>query len=288
MCAGLPIPQLKGLVPPEQKKPQQQQEQSRLMTPPPTTTHSDETEHRNSGQHSRSASELPKSPTSDKPTFVARQQSTPISTTPVRTRNAVALFSSSVDDPWGAPQATNSHSQQPPVSAPPQVDHFPTTDGTQDRRVEEEIEEHEPDDIHAALRNTNATRTATSTWGNNDFGAQQGYGGENYSQSIIGGGFGEHSSLGTRHGSFGGLGGNRLNGGAGAGGGAGGDDHGRNGTVASGLERIKAAMKAPEENVTVNVLPEKEGMFMFQHRNYQICSTRRGSRVVRRYSDFVW
>ncbi|EPS39193.1 hypothetical protein H072_7028 [Dactylellina haptotyla CBS 200.50] len=43
-----------------------------------------------------------------------------------------------------------------------------------------------------------------------------------------------------------------------------------------------------EENVTVTALPEKEGMFMFQHRNYQVASIRRGSRVIRRYSDFVW
>jgi sorting nexin-8 len=43
-----------------------------------------------------------------------------------------------------------------------------------------------------------------------------------------------------------------------------------------------------EETVTIAVLPEKEGMFMFQHRNYQVTSTRRGSKVVRRYSDFVW
>lgn len=43
-----------------------------------------------------------------------------------------------------------------------------------------------------------------------------------------------------------------------------------------------------EEMVTVKLLPEKEGMFMFQHRNYEIKSTRRGSTVVRRYSDFVW
>jgi sorting nexin-8 len=38
----------------------------------------------------------------------------------------------------------------------------------------------------------------------------------------------------------------------------------------------------------VNSLPEKEGMFLFQHRNYQVTSTLRNSRVIRRYSDFVW
>ena len=43
-----------------------------------------------------------------------------------------------------------------------------------------------------------------------------------------------------------------------------------------------------EEIVTITVLPEKEGMFMFQHRNYEVKSPRRGSTVVRRYSDFVW
>lgn len=43
-----------------------------------------------------------------------------------------------------------------------------------------------------------------------------------------------------------------------------------------------------EENVVVTLLPEKEGMFMFQHHNYQVSSVRRGSKVVRRYSDFVW
>ncbi|KAI0017553.1 hypothetical protein F4780DRAFT_772241 [Xylariomycetidae sp. FL0641] len=43
-----------------------------------------------------------------------------------------------------------------------------------------------------------------------------------------------------------------------------------------------------EENVTVTLMPEKEGMFLFQHHNYEVTSTRRGSKVIRRYSDFVW
>lgn len=42
------------------------------------------------------------------------------------------------------------------------------------------------------------------------------------------------------------------------------------------------------EVITITMLPEKEGMFMFQHRNYEVKSIRRGSSVVRRYSDFVW
>ncbi|OAA66476.1 Phox-domain containing protein [Niveomyces insectorum RCEF 264] len=45
---------------------------------------------------------------------------------------------------------------------------------------------------------------------------------------------------------------------------------------------------AIEEYVTVTLMPEKEGLFMFQHHNYEVVSSRRGSKVVRRYSDFVW
>ena len=42
------------------------------------------------------------------------------------------------------------------------------------------------------------------------------------------------------------------------------------------------------EFVTITMLPDKEGMFMFQHRNYEVKSIRRGTSVVRRFSDFVW
>ena len=43
-----------------------------------------------------------------------------------------------------------------------------------------------------------------------------------------------------------------------------------------------------QEILTVSALPEKEGMFMFQYRNYEISSNRRSTKVIRRYSDFVW
>lgn len=46
--------------------------------------------------------------------------------------------------------------------------------------------------------------------------------------------------------------------------------------------------RGAEENVIVTLMPEKEGVFMFQHHNYEISSVRRGSKVIRRYSDFVW
>lgn len=48
------------------------------------------------------------------------------------------------------------------------------------------------------------------------------------------------------------------------------------------------ATAVPDEVVVVNLLPTKEGFFMFQHHNYEVLSQRRASKVVRRYSDFVW
>ncbi|KAK3358493.1 hypothetical protein B0T24DRAFT_540421 [Lasiosphaeria ovina] len=43
-----------------------------------------------------------------------------------------------------------------------------------------------------------------------------------------------------------------------------------------------------EETILVTLMPEKEGLFLFQHHNYEVTSSRRASKVVRRYSDFVW
>lgn len=50
----------------------------------------------------------------------------------------------------------------------------------------------------------------------------------------------------------------------------------------------RTTSRGVEEMFTITMLPEKEGMFMFQHRNYEVKSVRRASSVVRRYSDFVW
>lgn len=46
--------------------------------------------------------------------------------------------------------------------------------------------------------------------------------------------------------------------------------------------------RGAEETVTITLLPEKEGVFMFQHHNYEVKCARKASAVIRRYSDFVW
>jgi sorting nexin-8 len=79
-----------------------------------------------------------------------------------------------------------------------------------------------------------------------------------------------------------------VSGGSGSGGGGDGG-HGLGSSIPSrsiGGGRVTSG--EVEENVIVKLLPDKEGVFMFQHHNYQVTSPRRGSKVVRRYSDFVW
>ncbi|KAI9793106.1 MAG: Sorting nexin mvp1 [Peltula sp. TS41687] len=61
--------------------------------------------------------------------------------------------------------------------------------------------------------------------------------------------------------------------------------------LSSGATRpanVRGTGSGVEEAVTITLLPDKEGVFMFQHRNYQVSSVRRNSKVVRRFSDFVW
>lgn len=65
-------------------------------------------------------------------------------------------------------------------------------------------------------------------------------------------------------------------------------EHGDSSTPRRSLGVGRSTNPRVEEMVTVTLLPEKEGMFMLKHRNYEIKSTRRGSTVIRRYSDFVW
>jgi sorting nexin-8 len=50
----------------------------------------------------------------------------------------------------------------------------------------------------------------------------------------------------------------------------------------------RAGGSGTEEVITITAIAEKEGVFLFQHRNYEVASSRRTTKVVRRYSDFVW
>jgi sorting nexin-8 len=71
--------------------------------------------------------------------------------------------------------------------------------------------------------------------------------------------------------------------------GSGGDEGNRGpGGLGQSLVGSRVINNGVEEIVTVTTIQEKEGVFLFQHRNYQVASSRRNSKVIRRYSDFVW
>lgn len=51
---------------------------------------------------------------------------------------------------------------------------------------------------------------------------------------------------------------------------------------------VQAKSVGPEETIVVTLLPEKEGIFLFQHHCYHVINVQKGHKVVRRFSDFVW
>ncbi|KAI1423524.1 hypothetical protein F5Y12DRAFT_785907 [Xylaria sp. FL1777] len=94
-------------------------------------------------------------------------------------------------------------------------------------------------------------------------------------------------------GDFGDASQNQVTGPFGGGGGNGGAQGGRDPSAnpPAGHSRTMSSARMGSgvgENITVTLMPEKEGIFMFQHHNYEVTSLRRGSKVIRRYSDFVW
>jgi len=66
-----------------------------------------------------------------------------------------------------------------------------------------------------------------------------------------------------------------------------GPDHHQN-SIPKSIGSGKRTGSAIEEEISIHLLEEKEGMFLFQHRNYELVSSRKNSKVIRRYSDFVW
>ncbi|KAF2264786.1 sorting nexin mvp1 [Lojkania enalia] len=179
----------------------------------------------------------------------------PQATTPSRSRTMrKQSFGDPEADPWASPDMHrgHDHSSYPPV--PPQ------TNGIAVRTTSEFT-------THSA---TNSNTTNQVSQGQGSLGSEGGWGGfngasgEEFSSSGVGGeGFGPPSS---------------------------GEDGSSNNP--SGLGRSlgggRIASSGVEEVITVTSIAEKEGMFMFQHRNYEVASARRNSKVIRRYSDFVW
>lgn len=105
------------------------------------------------------------------------------------------------------------------------------------------------------------------------------------------GGWGDYGDSGNGLSAGGGFGNNSNNDPFG-GDGASGQTPGGNQPPANPINPIRSVSgrtgNGIEESVRVTLMPGKEGIFMFQHHNYEVSSHRRESKVIRRYSDFVW
>ncbi|PWY69121.1 hypothetical protein BO70DRAFT_390213 [Aspergillus heteromorphus CBS 117.55] len=168
-------------------------------------------------------------------------------------------------DPWGSPQLHrgHAHTQAQTESEHPVLNGFGSvrsgTNAWSSRASEGNAPHEAPENTRSNGRADTAPASAGFGWGESLGNTSDGGGG-------IGGpvraGLGGFGSTGSEQG----------------------EPHPRRRSL--GIGRV--ASPHLEEVITVTLLPEKEGMFMFQHRNYEVKSARRGSTVVRRYSDFVW
>lgn len=179
------------------------------------------------------------------------------------------------DDPWNTPDVHGHHNH----ATTPKANGY---GGRNDPRVNgnaygglNEPEAHSRTTSNFTTTSTPASQSggsAPSTTGGWDY-----FGGSTNNNP---GGFGDASSNQVA---------SPFGGGSGNGGTQGGGNPGAN--PPAGHHRtvsIGRAGSAVGENITVTLMPEKEGVFMFQHHNYEVMSARRGSKVIRRYSDFVW
>ncbi|RYP92146.1 hypothetical protein DL770_001727 [Monosporascus sp. CRB-9-2] len=216
--------------------------------------------------------QLPKTPT--KPA-TSRQQSTTSMPRPGQ-----HSMDNPEDDPWNSPDVHKGHNH---VDAPPKTNGRtdPPSPGANGNGYNAD---HNPPDLHSRAASNLTTSAIASAAGSVPQSAGP--------ASNPGGGWGyfDGNSNNNNAGAFGeGPSNQPTSPFGGGGGGTGGRAPGAN--PPGGHSRTISVGRtgtAVEENITVTLMPEKEGMFLFQHHNYEVTSARRASKVIRRYSDFVW
>ncbi|KAJ6129113.1 hypothetical protein N7512_001893 [Penicillium capsulatum] len=167
-------------------------------------------------------------------------------------------------DPWGSPEMHRNHNHEPGATEDRIINGYgsmrSTTNAWSSKPSEDtdQNQAHRPDHTNSRA-DTLVPSSAGSGWGGN-----------------IGGAVGGESTFdGTQRPSLGGFG-------------PPGEEPSGIAPQRRSLGLARSTNPQVEETVTITMLPEKEGLFMFQHRNYEVKSARRGSTVIRRYSDFVW
>ncbi|KAI1120317.1 hypothetical protein F5Y10DRAFT_258648 [Nemania abortiva] len=180
------------------------------------------------------------------------------------------------DDPWNTPDVHRRHNH----ATTPQTNGYSRTDT---RANGDGYSSFNDAEVHSRTTSNFTTTSAPSASGSQSGG----------SAPSTAGGWDYFSGSTNSAGGFGDAPQNQVTspfgGGSGSGGAQGGRDPGAN--PPAGHNRTVSIARignAVGENITVTLMPEKEGMFMFQHHNYEVTSVRRGSKVIRRYSDFVW
>lgn len=189
------------------------------------------------------------------------------------------------DDPWGSPDLHKDHVHAAST---------PRTNGTSSSNHQSNGDFGFQAPVETAIGGRTMSAYTTATVGEDGEPAGQegisassaGGGGWGYFDgSTPSGGFNDASQGQPAASPFGGGGGD------GGGGGGGNGDQGSSGNTPGAPMRPSASGRTGsgiEEHIVISLMPEKEGMFLFQHHNYEVSSARRGSKVIRRYSDFVW
>lgn len=210
------------------------------------------------------------SPAHERPTTPPPPPAAPVQEpTSARSRQSRESLGGFETDPWGSPELHRGHDHAQPAPEPPALNGFGSVRSTTNawstsRPTGLEDPHHAPSTV--TERSSAPTETAPSS------SAGSGWGGSLPNTSAAVGGFTSsvQAGLGDLAGpAFGEA-----------------EPHARRRSLGTSVGNLTNSLV--EEAVTITLLPEKEGMFMFQHRNYEVKSARRGSTVIRRYSDFVW
>lgn len=185
------------------------------------------------------------------------------------------------EDPWGTPDLHKNHNHPPfeqsrPNGAEPPLPSIPVNgNGPARGRTTSTFTTSTVNSVGSATQQQNtlpagASPSAGGAWGYFDG-----------NTTAPGGGFGEQPPAASNPGI------DPFGAGSGGSGGAPGGEH-PDRTPSRSIGGLGRTGSAIEETIVVTLMPEKEGMLFFQHHNYEVTNPRRGSKVVRRYSDFVW
>ncbi|KAI0799200.1 hypothetical protein GGR55DRAFT_670363 [Xylaria sp. FL0064] len=253
-------------------------DERRRNLPEPQLASSLDNNNNNNNNNNDKASNHPNFPaaTADLAAKPPQRPDTPPASTPSAIRARKPSMDNPEDDPWNTPDVHRHHNH----GTTPKTNGYDRADT---RANANDYSSFNDPDMHSRTTSNFTTTSAPSAAASQSGGsAPSSAGGWDYfggSTNNVGG-FGDAAQNQITS-PFGGGGGN--------GGAQGGRDPGANPPAGHSRTVSSARMgSGVGENITVTLMPEKEGMFMFQHHNYEVTSLRRGSKVIRRYSDFVW